>query len=79
MNMIIFVLFEKSLPVKSEKSRKREVISYTKMTEYVDIVFSDLVNLLNNQICYINLNLMLLYLVPYVVTLIINLFSDFLN
>ena len=43
MNMIIFVLFEKSLPVKSEKSRKREVISYIKMTEYVDIALSDLV------------------------------------
>ena len=39
-------LFEKSLPVKSEKSRKtlkREVISNFKMTEYVDIALSDLV------------------------------------
>ena len=45
-NLIIFFRFEKSLPVQSEKSRKREVISYIKMTEYVDIALSDLVSII---------------------------------
>ena len=42
-NLIIFFRFEMSLPIYSEKSRKRDVTAYIKMTEYVDIALSDLV------------------------------------
>ena len=42
-NLIIFFRLKKSLQVKSAKSLKRDVTAYIKMTEYVDIAFSDLV------------------------------------
>ena len=42
-NLITFFRFKKSLPIYSEKSRKRDVTANIKMTEYVDFALSDLV------------------------------------